>query len=264
MLTGMGSTDPFKDLWDTRVKGGDPGGLVDLWDSREHFDPDRFADLPRAARLYLEHAIAPGTVLASTVKLRMRGEIKLKRWRRFTAEQIIHANHDFVWRAKTSVAGASIRGFDRLIAGKASMRWKVFGLLTVIAQSGPKISRSAAGRAIAESVWLPSSLCNRHVQWTALTERRPRAHFSVHGEWSELALKITDTGEVKELSLQRWTDFAHTSSRYVPFGGIVEEEDRFGGYTIPTRLRIGYYPGTDRFESDGEFIRIAVVSATFI
>jgi len=36
------------------------------------------ANLPSAARLYLEHSIAPGTPLASAVRLRIRGEIKLR------------------------------------------------------------------------------------------------------------------------------------------------------------------------------------------
>ena len=43
------------------------------------------------------------------------------------------------------------------------------------------------------------------------------------------------------------------------FGGIIEEEGTFCGYTIPTRLRIGWYFGTERFESEGEFFRVTIV-----
>jgi hypothetical protein len=38
-----------------------------------------FERLPMPARLYLERAIAPATPLASAVRLRMHGEIKLRR-----------------------------------------------------------------------------------------------------------------------------------------------------------------------------------------
>ena len=48
------------------------------------------AGLPEAARRYLEHAIAPGTPLATVVRLRMRGKIKLKRWLPFRAEEVIY------------------------------------------------------------------------------------------------------------------------------------------------------------------------------
>ena len=241
-----------------------PGVLADLWDSRDRFAPDRLSELPAAARRYLEHAIAPGTVLASSVKLQMHGEIKLNRWHRFTAEQVMHRSHEFIWRAATHFSGIPVRGFNRLIAGKAATRWKLFGFLPVIASSGPMTSRSAAGRAVAESVWFPSTLCSKNVRWTALSERRVHAHLAAQGEWAELALRIGDNGELKRLSLLRWSSEGQGEYHYLPFGGIVEEEDTFRGYTIPTRMRFGYYPGTDRFETEGEFIRITIDQATFL
>ncbi len=65
--------------------------LDELWNSapqsRRAFDPTQLSTFPEAARLYLEHAIAPGTTLASAVRLRMHGEIKLRRWLPFTASR---------------------------------------------------------------------------------------------------------------------------------------------------------------------------------
>jgi hypothetical protein len=49
----------------------------------------------------------------------------------------------------------------------------------------------------------------------------------------------------------------------VGFGAIVEEVGSFGGYTVPTRVRAGYYIGTDRFETDGEFFRANIDDATY-
>jgi hypothetical protein len=42
------------------------------------FDPRRVAGLSEPLRRYLSHAIAPGALVASAVRLRMHGEIKLK------------------------------------------------------------------------------------------------------------------------------------------------------------------------------------------
>jgi hypothetical protein len=49
----------------------------------------------------------------------------------------------------------------------------------------------------------------------------------------------------------------------VDFGGILEEEGTFCGYTIPTRLRIGWYFGSERFESEGEFFRATIDDAIY-
>ena len=61
----------------------------------------------------------------------------------------------FVWTAR---AAGLIAGGDRYLDGAGTMRWKLAGLVTVAAGEGADISRSAAGRAGAEGVWLPTAL----------------------------------------------------------------------------------------------------------
>jgi hypothetical protein len=261
----MTEATPMAGLWGPEAAFvPQPAALVDLWEARGKFDPQYITDLPAAAQRYLQHAIAPGTVLATSVKLQMHGEIKIKKWHRFTGEQIIHRTHEFVWRAKTRLAGVPIRGFDRLVNGKGTMHWRAFGILPVMTRYGPRITRSAAGRAIAESVWLPSTLCRTNVRWTALTPWRPHAHVAAQREWAELALKIDNDGALQNLTLLRWGNPHGGTFHYVPFGAVIEAEDTFRGYTIPTRLRIGYYAGTPRFEKEGEFLRISIDNATFL
>ena len=53
------------------------------------FDPAMTAGLPEPARRWLGHAIAPGTPLWSSAELTMHGQIKLGRWRPFTARQVL-------------------------------------------------------------------------------------------------------------------------------------------------------------------------------
>lgn len=43
----------------------------------------------------------------------------------------------------------------------------------------------------------------------------------------------------------------------------MEAEGSFQGFTIPTRMRMGWYFGTERFEGDGEFIRIVIDEARY-
>jgi hypothetical protein len=49
----------------------------------------------------------------------------------------------------------------------------------------------------------------------------------------------------------------------LPFGGVAEKEAPFGGFTIPSQLRIGWHFGTDRFEPEGEFFRCTIDEASF-
>jgi hypothetical protein len=260
-----------------RPTGSDPGAsdatmtrkpsIDGLWESvrsgQHAFQSSQLSGLTEAARRYLEHAIAPAVLLASAVRLRMHGEIKLGRWLPFTAEQVIYWGHGMIWSATVRMNGMPVRGFDRLVDGVGAMRWKLFGVVPIMTASGPDISRSAAGRVMAESVWLPSVLCGDDVSWTAQDSFRPHACLTVQGEPGELTLAIDDQGRLQSLTLRRWGNPGGAAFHYVDFGGVAEEERRFGGYTIPTRLRVGWYVGTDRFEPDGEFFRVTIDDAAY-
>jgi len=215
------------------------------------------------ARRYLEHAIAPGTSLASAARLRMHGKIKLQRWFPFTAEQVINAQRGMIWAATARMYGLPIRGSDRLVDGKGALRWKLFGIIPIVTASGPDVTRSTAGRLAAESVWLPSVLCDEGVAWMASDSRHAHARVTVQGETADLALTVDDSGALQEIRLSRWGNPERAEFHYADFGGVVQEEGTFGGYTIPTRLRIGWYVGTERFEPEGEFFRVTVDQATY-
>lgn len=239
----------------------------DLWDSSPSTgrvaQPEALSRLPHSAQRYLARAVAPGTPLAHTVRLQMHGEIRLRRWLPFTAEEVITWGRGFIWRATVRMFGMPIRGSDRLVDGKGSMRWRLFGLVPVMAAAGPDIARSAAGRVNAEAVWLPSTFYREDMSWSDRVSDRPHVTFTAHDETTELELAIDRQGRLESLRMSRWGDPDESGFRYVDFGALVEGESTFGGYTIPTRLRVGWHVGTARFESDGEFLRATVTHAEF-
>lgn len=236
--------------------------LDELWEStppcERVFAPGQLGGLPDPAQRYLEHTIGSGTRLASAVRLRMHGEIKLKHWFPFSAEQVIRSDGAMVWRARVQMYGLPIRGCDQLVDGQGEMRWKLFGLIPLVSAAGPDITRSAAGRVAAESVWLPSRLCHDDVSWTAQDSSHARASFTVLDEQVEIALTVEDPGGLQSLTLERWGNPAGGAFGYADFGGVVEDEGTFGGYTIPTRLRIGWHFGGAGFDSRGEFFRVTI------
>ncbi len=246
--------------------------LNTLWNSTTSQDRgfylEDYTHLPEAARRYLGHAIAPGTKLASAVRLQMHGEIKLKEWIPFKAAQVICWERGLIWSATAWMNGfLPIVGSDRIIDGIGAMQWKLLGLFPVMTASDPDITRSAIGRLQSESVCLPSVFCRDDVSWASIDswplDSRLHSSFVVQGERAELDLTIGQTGRLKTFKLPRWGNPDGTESHYVDFGGILEEEGTFGGYTIPTRLRIGWYFGTERFESEGEFFRATIDDAIY-
>lgn len=239
----------------------------ELWNStpasQSYFDPSHVSEVPRAARRYLEHAIAGGTLLAGVVRLRMHGEIKLKRWFPFAAEEMIQWDRGMIWRATVRMYGISMSGGDSLVDGHGAMHWKLFGAVPVINASGSDITRSAAGRVNIESLWLPSALCGDQVSWTESDASHPHARFTAHGETAEIDYTVNQSGRLETVSMPRWGNPGGGAFRYANCGGFVDEEGTFGGYTIPTRMRVGWHFGSDRFVSEGEFFRVVIDDAVY-
>ena len=143
--------------------------------------PGSFSDvelegLPDPVRRHFKEAIAPGTPLATSASFRMHGSIKLgRRWVPFRARQVLAPHHGFVWAAS---AGGVIVGSDRYVGGQGAMDWRLLGLIRVMHADGPDLSRSAAGRAGAEALWVPTALLPRFgVTWTATDPRHLTASY---------------------------------------------------------------------------------------
>jgi hypothetical protein len=241
-------------------------GLEELWDSAAPpvaaIDPGHFSTRPAIVQEYLAHAIAAGTPLASAVRLRMHGTIKLRRWRRFRAEQVIVRDRGMIWRARVRSRAFMIRGEDRLVGGEGAMNWKILGALPVMRAAGPDITRSVAGRVAAESIWLPSLLCDDKVGWHG-ENGVAQARFAVDGHAAEIALALNH-GCVQSVSLARWGNPDGGAFRDASFGARVDQEATFGGYTIPARLRVGwYFDDPQRFDREGKFFEVSIDQAVY-
>jgi hypothetical protein len=73
------------------------------------FDPAELAELAAPVRRHLAQAIAPGTALATSARLTMRGQIKVGRWLPFRARQVLDPHRGFVWTARAAglIAGST-------------------------------------------------------------------------------------------------------------------------------------------------------------
>lgn len=256
VLAGVKMRDDRRvdEIWRTLEEAGKPG---------EPFDEEMVAGLPDPARRYFLHAIKPGTPLASTLHWRYSAFMKPGKgmpWMALTADQIIVKERGFVWKARAWKGPLVLTVSDRYLDGAGRMRISLFGLVPIINATGPDLSKSAMGRLLVESVEIPSSLLpGRNVSIEAVDDSRFTAVASLHGEKTPITVTVDQDGRVKEMVMPRWGDLTDDGSfRYIPYGVTAEEERTFGGYTIASKIRVGWWFGTDRYE---DVIRITLDSA---
>jgi hypothetical protein len=125
---------------------------------------------------------------------------------------------------------------------------------------GPEMSRSSAGRAGFEAMWVPTALLPRFgVTWTATDPHHITATYSLDDIEIELHHTLDDDGRVRSIAMERWADPHSTGTwGFCPFGGDVTRYATFDGVTIPSAGRAGWLYGTDRWK-DGEFFRYEII-----
>ena len=225
----------------------------------ETFDPAATMGLPEPTRRWLGHAIAPGTPLWSRVELTMHGQIKLGRWRPFTARQVLAPPDRYIWSARTRLAGLPVTGYDRLGSGAGEMRWRLLRLVPVLNESGSDVTRSAYGRLAGEIVLLPTAF--RHASWSQGDHTNTAvATWRFDDDTEAAELQVTRSGRLAEVRVNRWGNPGGAPFGRYPFGVRVEAESSFGGITIPSVLRAGWWWGTDR-QQEGEFFRAEITGA---
>lgn len=228
----------------------------------ERFDPEMVADLPEPARRMLVRAIAPGTPLARSVELEMRGDIRLDPERDplpLVAEQILAPPEGFVWRARAGAGTMRISGFDRYGRGAGETRFALWGILPVVRARSEDVTRSAAGRLAMEAVLLPSALLpGRGVTWEEIDEARARFRMTVGSETVATTVEVDGDGRPIRASAMRWSEDAGPG--YDPFVVELGGELEAGGYRIPATIEAGWRLGTP---DENRFFRATLERAVF-
>lgn len=221
----------------------------------QRFDPEMVADLPEPAGRYLLRSIEPGTPLSQSVRLTMPGSIRMSRDGELLpmeSEERLTAESGFVWRSRIKMGVVPIRGYDLYVDGEGQMQWWLAGLIPVVRADGPDVSRSAAGRLLAETViFLPAMLLpSCGARWEAVDASTALVRLEAHGEKAEITVEIDREGRLQRHTLPRWNgDPEFGPVGHLPFvADEFEGERTFGGYTLPTRFRAGW-----RLGEEGEF-----------
>lgn len=220
--------------------------------SPARFDPAMLDGLPEPARRYLSFAIAEGALLTPVAELTMTGTFRLgdasqPRAMAMSARQILAPPHGFIWRMSAKDGVMRIGGSD----SGAWTRFWLMGLIPVARVGrGGDHDRSALGRQVIEAVlWTPvAALPGPGVRWEEAGPDTARVVFTLDGHDHVVDLSLLPNGQPTRAVIARWSDVnPDRMHRLQPFGGDLLAFGHFDGFTIPTRVRIGHFPGTEAF-----------------
>jgi len=209
-------------------------------------------------RRYFTHTITQGTPLEPRMTLRMKGRIKVGLWLPFTAQQDCDGS-SFIWRAQVPRHVPVLMVTDSYDHGRGTIDGRLLGALRMFHSDDQNIVRAAAGRTATEGVLapvglLPSPTCI----WHAESDNEIVVNIDLPPERPELHLTIDGNGAVQSVNLQRWGNAGGKEFAYIPFGGDILAEKRFGDFVLPARLRVGWWHGTERFSP---FFEAEIISA---
>lgn len=213
------------------------------------FTSDILAALDEPVRRYFSHAISDGAVLPNGVSMEMTGRIKVGLWLPFTAVQTVDGR-SFTWRARVGRGPLTpLRVTDRYADAAGSTEGRLLGRVTLFDDHDANTARSAAARAAIESVVFapPSVLPGRGVAWRAETENVIVARFDLPPEQPEVRVRIDEHGAIRIVCAQRWGNAGAKTFQYIPFGGEIHAERRFGDLVLPSRITVGWWFDTPRY-----------------
>ncbi|MFL6072218.1 MAG: DUF6544 family protein [Mycobacteriales bacterium] len=216
--------------------------------------------VPAAARRWLAHVLPPGAPRLTTVRLEMRGHLRLGSWMPFHAVQVLSPPDGFVWAARVGWRPSVIRGVDRYANGRGEQRW-LRGPVPLLHGTGPDVDRGLAGRLAAEAVFAPAAFLGAAWEPSEYPGEAV-ARWRIGGADERVRLRVDGDGRLRWVSLSRWGNPPGEPFGRYPFGVRVDAEAAFDGVTIPSVVRAGWWWDTPRW-ARGEFYRATILAATF-
>lgn len=199
---------------------------------------------------YLRHAIGSRDLLAHEVVLEQRAKMRLKPESPYISmecHQILKPSRAFDWYAKFKWWHLSMMVHDQYEDGKGFVNVHCLNI-PVFKRSGANITRSSRGRLAAEIIWCPSALLlNKNIQLRATSNQTIEIIQTIDDENISINIEIDDTGAVKSLTMLRFGNESRADWGLTPYGFTVKEEKTFDGYTIPSKLRGGWWYKTSQF-----------------
>jgi len=127
-------------------------------------------------------------------------------WLSFRGRETIEAGRSFHVTARACLGPLLVTTRDWYEQGVATAQVRLFGLIPVMSRHGPDLARSARGRLVVESTWLPSSFLPEFGAHWSEEGSLLQLTMSIDNEDVRVTMRVESDGLLRELSLQRWSD----------------------------------------------------------
>lgn len=209
----------------------------------ETISEKQLENLPQTLQNYLNKIGIVGKKEIKRVRLKQKGEFKLNpnsKWKKLTAEQYINTeNEAFVWYAKISMIPLiNFHVVDEFIQGNGALNAKLFNLITVVNEKGPKLDEGEFLRFLGEIPWYPSFFLNEDMECQKLDNNIVQVKLTHKNDIQISGNLIFDNnGLIKEFNTKRYyTDKDEISLE--DWHGYWFDYEEIEGILVPTRFEV--------------------------
>jgi hypothetical protein len=224
------------------------------------FGHRRTRHLPEPVRAWLRRSVEPDAELPWRADLDTSGQIRIGRWWRYEACQVLAPPARLIWSANVHIGPISIVGSDRYVDGVGQMGWIASGRIPVLRADGPGTTRSAAGRLASEALLVPTFALSPWIEWESINETRAVAQVTIHDVVHAVEAEFDD-GRLVTCSQPRWYQDRRRGRSRV-FGVRFEGAATHDGITLPTSWTAGWDWDGDDWRN-GPFFRAQLEAVRF-
>lgn len=197
--------------------------------------------LPFPVKNWLMSSGIIGKPKVHNVWLRQKAGMKMKpgqeNWHQATAEQ--HFTIDkpaFIWKVNMKMAPfISLSGRDKFVDGKGEMLIKMFSLINVVNENGPRIDEGTLQRYLGEMVWFPSAALSPYVSWEAIDSLSAKATMHHMGNSGTGTFYFNKHGDFVRYTALRYKGNEADAKRYL---WIIDAKEHavVNGIKIPVKM----------------------------
>ncbi|MFH1197877.1 MAG: DUF6544 family protein [bacterium] len=196
---------------------------------------EHIKDLPEPVKKWLRISNVIGKERVLSVRLKQKGVFKMKvdaDWTPFTSEQYYTTKEPaFIWFAELKMFKfIPIIGRDIYFNGMGNMLVKLCGIIKIADASGKEMNQGTMLRYLNETMWFPSAVLSKYIQWEPIDDNSAKATMSYKEISASAIFYFNEKGEFINFVAERYYDNDKT---YKTWFTPVEKYGIVNGIKIP-------------------------------
>lgn len=175
-------------------------------------------------------------------QLRQKAQMKLdpeqKDWKTAMATQVITTETPaFIWTVDMQMSPfVHILGRDKYTEGRGEMLIKLFSLINIARETGPKIDEGTLQRFLGEMVWCPSLALSPFIQWEEIDNSSSKATMKYRDVSGSGVFHFNENGDFTKFVAFRYRGNDRNTKR-LPWVLTVDEYSQFNNIKVPVKMK---------------------------